>query len=152
LTPLVCDEEIEVFPLSGSGGIPHASNRATITSARDFARRIRPEIVTGYEVRYQEEESTPESEDRQFIADNIELVPMNEELSSTDEVYALDHYLDKTTWYSETGKHHSYNYGVDVRVQNWRTMRNSPITRRNESFEFSKASIGVLRHHNVSGR
>ena len=87
---------------------------ATITSARDFARRIRPEIITGYEVRYQEEESTPESEDRQFIADNIELVPMKEELSSTDEVCALDHYLDGATWQSRAGKSYPYNHGGGV--------------------------------------
>ena len=59
--------------------------------------------------------------------------------------------LDEAIWHSQTGEYHSYNYGVDVRVPNWRTMRKSPIVNRNESFEFSKAIIGVLRHHNVSG-
>ena len=114
MTPLVCDDEIEVFPLSGSGGIPYASSSATITLARDFARRIRPDIVTGYEVRYQGEESAPESEDRQLIADNIELAPMNEDLLPIDEVCALDHYLEETTSYPKTGRLNLRDYGGDV--------------------------------------
>ena len=43
---------------------------------------------------------------------------MNEELLPTDEVCALDHYLDETTWHSKTGELRSYNYGVDIRVAN----------------------------------
>ena len=46
---------------------------------------------------------------------------------------------------------HSYAYGVDIRVANWRTRPKVPIVNREESFEFSKIIVGFLRHHNASG-
>jgi RNA:NAD 2'-phosphotransferase (TPT1/KptA family) len=44
---------------------------------------------------------------------------------------------------------HSYEYGVDVSVPNWRTLRDCPINKPLESFEFSKLIIKFLRHHTV---
>ena len=45
----LCEKEIDVDAFSGPGGIPYDSNSEDVTSALDFAQRIRPEIVTGYE-------------------------------------------------------------------------------------------------------
>jgi RNA:NAD 2'-phosphotransferase (TPT1/KptA family) len=52
-------------------------------------------------------------------------------------------------WYSLTGTYRSYEYGVDVRVKDWRTRRRVPINKPQESFEFSKLIISFLRHHTV---
>ena len=52
-------------------------------------------------------------------------------------------------WYAATRMYHSYEYGVDVRVPDWRTRKRVPINNPKESFEFSKLIISFLRHHTV---
>ena len=76
----VCEEEIDVSPCTGPGGIQYNSNIKTVTSARDFARRVRPEVITGYEVRRQEVDPSPVDEDRRYLSDIIDLVSVDEDL------------------------------------------------------------------------
>ena len=90
-----------------------------------------------------------EEEGRRRRNNLLEFVGSNAGLRGDEEVWPLDQYWEEELWYPMTGMHHSYEYGVDVRVPDWRTRREVPINNPKESFEFSKLIISFLRHHTV---